>query len=175
MEQCKAALLHPFLFYEKGPEALRHGLQGVGQVPARVVEYKTLFWLNHHLPVRSYVFVLTPRGLPADAPTTWTIEAHDLRLTGGFTIVKVWELPAAEALATGSAHLLPFIPLMAGGKEWLEPCAQALGKVRARRQREALRVHFIMVGGLRYNQENLLDLLVRLAMFPIQAYRESSA
>lgn len=75
-------------------------------VPARVVEYKTLFWLNHHLPVRSYVFVLSPRGMPADAPTTWTIEAHELTLTGSFTIVRVWELPAAEALATGSAHFV---------------------------------------------------------------------
>ena len=137
--------------------------------------YKTLFWLNHHLPVRSYVFVLSPRGMPAAVPTSWTIDAHELKLTGRFTIVKVWEMPAAEALATGSPHLLPFIPLMAGGEELLEPCARALGKVRSRRRREALGVHFVMVGGLRYNQEDLLDLLGRLAMFPIQAYRESSA
>jgi hypothetical protein len=139
-----------------------------------VVKYKTLFWVNHELPVRSYVFVLSPRGMPADAPTSWTIDVDGLTLTGSFTIVRVWELPAAEALATGSAHLLPFIPLMAGGEQLLEPCARALGKVRQRRKREALAMHFVVLGGLRYNPENLYDLIGRLTMIPIQALRESS-
>ena len=143
-------------------------------VPARVVEYKTLFWLNRHLPVRSYVLMLTPRGMPADVPTSHTIEAQGLRLTGDFTVVKIWELPAAEALATGSPNLLPFIPLMAGGEQLLESCAQALGQVRRRRRREALAYHFLMVGSLRYNHEDLFELIERLTMIPIQAYRDSS-
>ncbi|NOT59139.1 MAG: hypothetical protein HOP19_02820 [Acidobacteria bacterium] len=143
-------------------------------VPTRVVEYKVLFWLNRHLPVHSYVLVLTPRGMPAEVPTSHTIATPGLSLSGSFTVVKVWELPAAEAWATGSPNLLPFIPLMAGGEALLENCARALGKVRRRQRREALAMHFVVMGGLRYNRENLFDLVGRLTMIPIQALRESS-
>lgn len=143
-------------------------------VPARVVEYKALFWLNRHLPVHSYVLVLTPRGMPAEVPTSHTIVTPGLTLSGDFVVVMVWELPAAEALATGSPNLLPFIPLMAGGEALLENCARALGKVRRRQRREALAMHFVVMGGLRYNRENLFDLIGRLTMIPIQALRESS-
>jgi predicted transposase YdaD len=143
-------------------------------VPARVVKYKALFWINCGLLVQSYVLVLTPSGLPADVPTSHTIEMPGLTLTGDFTVIKVWELSAAEALATGSPSVLPFIPLMAGGQTELEQAARALGAVADEVWRQRLAVHFVVNGGLRYTKPYLYDLLGRLAMIPIQALRESS-
>jgi hypothetical protein len=143
-------------------------------VPERVTAYQAIFWANHRLPVHSYVLLLTPRGLPKDLPASCVVDAGGLWLKSHFTIVKAWELPAAEAWAAGSPNLLPFIPLMAGGDAFLEPCARALGKVRKRRRQETLALHFLVMGGLRYNREHLFDLIGRLTMIPIQALRESS-
>ena len=98
-------------------------------VPQRIVEYDALFWINFHLPVRSFVLVLIPDGLPLDAPTECVIAADGLTLIAHFTIVRLWELSAADALAQGRESLLPFIPLMQGGAEQLEQCAREVGRI----------------------------------------------
>ena len=87
-------------------------------VPHRIVEYDALFWINYHLPIRSFVLVLIPDGLPPDAPTQGVVQADGLTLIAHFTIVRLWELSAANALAQGRESLLPFIPLMNGGANW---------------------------------------------------------
>ena len=38
-------------------------------VPNRITTYDAIFWINYRLPVRSFVMVLTPGGLPENAPT----------------------------------------------------------------------------------------------------------
>src|SRR5215210_4435924 len=63
-------------------------------VPARTVKYDAILWVNTGLPVRSYILVLSPRGMPADAPTGITIDADGLVLTARFTLVRLWEIDA---------------------------------------------------------------------------------
>lgn len=142
-------------------------------VPQRIVEYDALFWINFHLPVRSFVLVLVPEGLPPDAPTQWIIEADGLTLIARFTIVRLWELSAADALAQGRESLLPFIPLMQGGAEQLERCARDVGRIEDESQRRELALHFVSLGSLRYNRENLIDLLGRMTMVPDHVLRET--
>jgi len=142
-------------------------------VPNRIVEYDALFWINFHLPVRSFVLVLIPDGLPLDAPTEAVIEADGLTLTARFTIVRLWELSAEAALAQGRESLLPFIPLMQGGKDLLERCAREVARIEDEKRRRELSLHFVSIGSLRYNRENLIDLLGRMTMIPDHVLRET--
>lgn len=70
--------------------------------------------------------------------------------------------------------LLPFIPLMNGGREEVEQSARALGQVADEARQRELTLHFVMLAGLRYNRTDIYDILGRLTMIPIHALRESS-
>ena len=142
-------------------------------VPNRVVEYDAIFWINCHLPVRSFVLVLTPEGLPQDAPTHCVVEADGLTLIARFTIVRLWELSAEAALAQARNTLLPFIPLMKGGAEQLERCARELERIEDEAQQRVLALHFVSLGSRRYNREDLLNLLGRMTMVPEHVLRET--
>lgn len=61
----------------------------VGDEPRRVVRYDAILWVNTELPVRSYLLILSPRGMPAAAPTTMTIEAGGLTLTANFHLIRI--------------------------------------------------------------------------------------
>ncbi len=143
-------------------------------LPERVAAYQAALWAKYRLPLRSYVLLLTARGLSAEAVTSCVIEAEGLALHSRFTLVKVWELSAAQALALNNEDLLPFVTLMAGGEAELEQAARALGQVADDLRKRQLALHFVVVGGLRYDKDYLYDLIGRLTMIPIHAYRESS-
>lgn len=101
------------------------------------------------------------------------VKAGDLTLISEFTIVRFWELSAAEALAQNNENLLPFIPLMRGGGEQIEQCAQALGQIENETRQRALSIHFVSMGSLRYNRETLIQLLGRTTMIPERILRET--
>jgi predicted transposase YdaD len=143
-------------------------------IPARMTDYGVYLWSRYRLPVYSYVLVLVPRGMPDDAPTSWTIRAGGLRLTVDYTVVRLWEVEAADALAVNSESLLPFVPLMRGSREELERGARALGAVADEARRRELALHFLVLGGLRYNRDEIFDLLGRITMVPLEQLRESS-
>lgn len=146
-----------------------------GAMAGRYVDSSVPLWNTHRLPIRNYVLVLTPRGMPAEPVTTLTIEAGDLRLTVSFQIVRLWELSAVEALALGEALLLPFVPLMAGGKAELEQGAQALLALPDEPQRMRLALHFVMLSGLRYTLAEIYEVLRRIeAMISLESLEESS-
>ena len=133
-------------------------------VPDRIVGYEAVFWVNKRLPVRSYVLVFIPDGMPDNPPSRCVIRAGDLTLISEFTIVKLWELPAEDALAQNNPNLLPFIPLMDGGGERLEQCARALGQIENEFRQREFSLHFVSLGGLRYNRDDLINLLGRTTM-----------
>ncbi len=133
-------------------------------VPDRVVRYEAIFWINKQLPVHSYVLVFVPDGMPDNPPNRRLINAGDLTLISEFTIVKLWELSAEEAMAQSNENLLPFIPLMRGGAEKMEQCAQALGQIEDEVRQRALSLHFVSMGSLRYNRDSIIQLLGRTTM-----------
>jgi predicted transposase YdaD len=63
---------------------------------------------------------------------------------------------------------------MRGGQAELEVGAQRLGAVSDERRQQELSLHFLVLGGLRYNREDLLDLIGRKGMIPLDQLRESS-
>lgn len=144
-------------------------------VPSRLVKYEAIIWINTGLPVRSFVLVLSPRGMPADVPTEFTVEAGGLTLTAEFHIVKLWEIDAQWALAMNSESLLPFVGLMKGGEAELAQGSKGLSKVTSLTRRLELALHFFVLGGLRYPADYVLGMIERYGMFPLQQLKESSA
>ena len=139
-----------------------------------MVEYGVRLWLKYRLPMASYALLLTRRGVPERLQGASSIVAGNLRITLRYTIVRLWRLSAARALELQRASLLPFVPLMRGGAAELEAGARALGEVADEGQRRELSLHFLLLGGLRYNREDILELVGRESMIPIEQLRESS-
>lgn len=137
-------------------------------------EYTVLYWLKYRLPVVSFLLMLTDRNLPKSPPTTGTIVAGDTQIITHYRIIYVWELSAAAALASGSQAILPFVPLMDGGRTELEASAHALRNVTNEPLQREMALHFVMLGALRYNPVELLELIGRATMIPLEQLKESS-
>jgi predicted transposase YdaD len=144
-------------------------------LPERMLDYAVRLWLKYRLPVRSYVLLLTNRKLGDKIPANMaSVSAGDLRVDLSYAPVRLWRLSAQEALELDRQNLLPFVPLMRGGERELETGVQRLAAVPDDKQREELSLHFLVLGGLRYNEEDLLDLMGESAMIPIDQLKESS-
>jgi predicted transposase YdaD len=140
----------------------------------RYGDYGVRSWLGYRLPIRCYVLLLTSRGLPKRFRTWGTIDAGDIRIKIRYCLIKLWLISARKVLAMNREHLLPFVPLMRGGREELEISAQRLSQVPDESQRSEMGVHFLMLGGLRYNRIDLLELIGRKSMITLEQLKESS-
>jgi predicted transposase YdaD len=143
-------------------------------LPDRMLEYAVRLWLRYRLPIASYVLLLTNRGVGKRPARTASLSAGNLRVDLKYTAVCLWRISARDTLALKRENLLPFVPLMRGGTAELEKGARGLGQVADETRRQELSLHFLMLGGLRYNREELLDLVGRESMIPLEQLRESS-
>lgn len=143
-------------------------------MPERMSEYGARLWMKYRLPVRSYVLLLTKRNLLQRPPMRGKVIAGDLEIRLRYRLVKLWEVSARRVLAMKRESLLPFVPLMRGGEDELETGAFRLGEVQNYQKQRDLSLHFLVLGGLRYNREDILDLIGRKSMIPIDQLRESS-
>lgn len=143
-------------------------------IPGRMVEYGPLHWFKYRVPVDSYVIVLSKEGMPRFPSRRGVIEAGGTRITTRFHLILLWRISARETLDLGRPALLPFVPLMNGGREELEIGAERLRAVPDESQRREMSLHFVVLGGLRYNHFDLLELIGRKAMIPLEQLRESS-
>jgi hypothetical protein len=141
---------------------------------ARYGEYGVRSWISYRLPVRCYVLLLTKRGLPKGLRTQGVIDAGDIQIKVRYRLIKVWEISARKVLAMNRVNLLPFVPLMRGGREELEISAQRLAQVEDEGRRSEMGLHFLMLGGLRYNRVDLLELIGGKSMIPLEQLKESS-
>ncbi len=142
-------------------------------MPDRMAGYGVLEWMQYHLPVTCYLLLLTDRGLPERPPTVGRIDAGDVRITVRYRNVRLSQISAARVLELKRNNLLPFVPLMQGGEEELEAGARMLGQIENEQDQLKLGLGFLTLGGLRYNPEDLLDLVGRESMIPLRILRES--
>jgi hypothetical protein len=143
-------------------------------VPHRMAEYGPLHWFKYRLPVESYVLLLTPHGCPVRPPRTGSIEAGDTRMRTRFRLIKLWAFSARQALASGRRALLPFVPLMKGQRKELETGVEALRAIQNESLRRETALHFVMLGGLRYDRFDLLEMIGRKGMISLEQLRDSS-
>ncbi|MGH9842963.1 MAG: hypothetical protein ACREEM_29855 [Blastocatellia bacterium] len=143
-------------------------------IPGRMVEYGPLHWFKYRVPVDSYVIVLSKEGMPRFPLRRGVIEAGGTRITTRFHLILLWRISARETLDLGRPALLPFVPLMNGGRQELEIGAERLRIIPDEAQRREMSLHFVVLGGLRYNRLDLLELIGGEAMIPLEQLRESS-
>jgi hypothetical protein len=144
-------------------------------MPDRMADYGAREWMKYRLPVTCYVLLLTDRGLPKRPATVGRIVAGDVRIMVHFRIVRVSRISAARVLKMQREHLLPFVPLMQGEEEELVAAVKAPRKVKQPRKRCDLGLDLLVLGSLRYNPEDLLDLIGRESMIPLEVMKESPA
>ena len=142
-------------------------------MPERMADYGAREWMKYRLPVTCYVLLLTDRQLPRNPVTTGRIDAGDVQITVRFRLVRLSQISAAQMLKTQREHLLPFVPLMQGGQKELIAGARALRKVKQESKQLELGLYFSVLGGLRYNPADLLDLVWRESMIPLRVLKES--
>lgn len=82
-------------------------------VPLRVLEYEVRHRRRYRLSALGAVLLLTPSPHAVD-------HFRDGGIHYQFTLVRLWELDAQEALETGLPCLMPFVPLMHGGLDLAE-------------------------------------------------------
>jgi predicted transposase YdaD len=143
-------------------------------LPEGMLEYAVRLWLKYRLPITSYALLLTDRKVPRELPETATLSSGNLDISLRYAPVCLWQLSARSALEFNRASLLPFVPLMKGAPEDLELGARRLAEVSEASEQQELSLHFLLLGGLRYNREDLLELLGRKSMIPIEQLKESS-
>jgi predicted transposase YdaD len=126
----------------------------------RVAGYQTRLWLDHQLPVYTYVIVFSPAGMPRRVPSRLTINVGHLRIATRCEIIRLWKLSAKKALAFENEYLLPMIPLMEGGAEELLHGIRALCDIADQDRQRMLAANFFILGSLRYPKAELLNSLL---------------
>ncbi|MFQ3583025.1 MAG: DUF4351 domain-containing protein [Chloracidobacterium sp.] len=145
------------------------------EIPQRLLDYADRLRIAHNnLPVQAFLVLLTARGVPDPIPTEGVLALGRLRMSFGYTVVKLWELAADAVLAMGQTALLPLVPLMRGERSVLAKAAERLQSVTDEGQQQELQLHFLVLGGLRYDIEELIGVLGGTAMIRLEQLRESS-
>jgi hypothetical protein len=165
-----------YLIEENGERRIAHieaQTRYESDIPVRLVNYADRLRIVHNLPVRTFLLLLTKRGAPNPIPTEGVIESGRLRLTFSYEVVKLWELAAEVFLDAARPGLLPFIPLMRGDRAALDTAAARIVALPDATRRE-LELHFLVLGGLRYDAATLIAALGRPSMIPLEQLRESS-
>jgi predicted transposase YdaD len=142
-------------------------------LPDRMMEYAVRLWLKHRLPINSYALVLTNKRPPKEPGGPVSLSAGHLNITLSYQQVCLWEISAETALGLNRDSLIPFVPLMQGGVAELEAGVRRLASV-PEKSRSELSLHFLLLGGLRYNPEKILGLIGRATMIPLEQLKESS-
>lgn len=144
------------------------------QIQRRMAEYAMRLWIKYGLPVDSYLLLLTPRKVPTPIPHQFHLRAGGLDVRLYYQVVPLWQLSARQALKLGKRDLLPFIPLMKGGMTEVETGASLIAEITDEKKQSEIGLYFIVLGGLRYNRLELLELLGSTNMLTYEHVKDSS-
>lgn len=140
-------------------------------LPARLLQYAATLALQYRLPVRSTVVLLVERNAPRSVPENHRETYGSLKLSLDYRVIRLWEMDPAPVLRAGRPKLLPWVSLMGGAKDVL---IEALRRVRDT-QDPGLAAQAVILGGLRYDENALVEMLGRSkSMISDEIVRESS-
>ncbi len=133
------------------------------RVASQVLDDIALSWLGRQVLPEVVVLYLYPKGnvLPAETIklksrqgcTTWD---------ASWRIVKLWEVPAGDLLATADIGVIPWVPLAQfdGPPEpIIRECRARIDKVGSHAEKENLLAVTQFLARLRYNDEALFEIL----------------
>lgn len=133
------------------------------RIAEQMAEDMMLVWLDREVMPEAFVVVLHPKGrLPSPRELSVSSGAGHAAFTSRWSVVKLWELSAAELLQSDDVGIVPWIPL---AKHRRDP-AKIMQECRDRIDRlapENERLNFLAVtqvlAGLRYNDDSLFQIL----------------
>jgi hypothetical protein len=112
--------------------------------------YAAMIWAKYELKLLIFMFLLTNRGVPKELPEKFEIDAGDLKLRLNVRIIKMWEVPASDLLATNDPAI-------------------AAQKVAASGDRE-LHSRMVLLYGLRYPWIEVLEMMLSEDILKDSAY-----
>ena len=140
-------------------------------VPQRLAWYGVSLGLGFRLPLEIVLVLLVEKQAPAATPPSHRIDLGGLHVEVEFRTVRLWEIDPRPVLEAHRPSLLPWVTLMRRSPEALE---QAARQITARRDLKAA-AEFVVLGGLRYDKNDLTEMLGRIgAMLTEEMLEESS-
>jgi predicted transposase YdaD len=132
----------------------------------RHARYAALIWAKYEIKLAVFMFLLTDRGVPKELSGEFQVDGGDLELRMRVRIVKLWEVPAEELIATGDPATMAWVPLanFSGAQLW-----KAANLIRASGDSE-VRSRMTLLYGLRYRNIEVLESMLTEEMMRESAY-----
>jgi predicted transposase YdaD len=140
-------------------------------VPDRLCRYGVSLALKYGLPIETVLVMLVESNTPAEVQETHRMEFGSVSIASKYRVVKLWELDGEAVFAVGRQRLLPWVILMRSSSALLRRVARAIVELR----NIELAAQFRVLGGLRYDKDDIADLLGRAGfMLSEEIIKESS-
>jgi hypothetical protein len=146
-------------------------LQYRREIPSIMARYGGSLAWQYRRPVDSILFLLQPHGVPEEIPARGDVVIGDTVTTHPFRTVRLWELDPEPVLAAGDPGLFPWAILMRLGREQ----AARLGAQIARTGNERWVARFLTLGSLRYDRDELEQMLGGPKMGLVEVIMEGSS
>lgn len=140
-------------------------------VPRQMARYGGSLAWQYQMPVESALILLRPQGTPAEVPIVGHYDIGSTRTTHPFQVIRLWEVDPTAILETDNPKLLPWAVAMKLSDEQMRRIASAI----ARRADDETFARFLLLGGLRYDRDELGEMLGGRRMGLLDAIREGSS
>jgi len=140
-------------------------------LPKRLAWYAMSLGLGFQLPLEIVLVLLVERYAPAVVPDEHRIDLDDLQAQVRFKVIRLWEIDAGTVLEWQRPSLWPWVSLMRTSPETLERTARQIASLGDRKTA----AEFVVLGGLRYDKNDLAEMLGRVStMLTNEQLEESS-
>ena len=146
-------------------------LQYRKEIPSTMARYGGSLAWQYQRPVQSVLLMLRSDGVPGNIPASGEYAIGETRTTHPFRTVRLPELDPDPVLGCGDPGLLPWALLLRLGKEE----AQRLGEQIGSTGNEQWIARFLTLGSLRYDREELNQMLGGPRMGLVEAIMEGSS
>lgn len=131
-------------------------------VDRQVLEDLEAVHLARGIVPEAICLVLRPKGqLTVRGALESTSRRNTTKIAGSWTVVRLWDLEAADLLATGDPGLIPWVPLARSDRpadELLAECRDRIAEVVDERDRSGLKVVTTILAGLAFPGRKFLNL-----------------
>jgi hypothetical protein len=136
----------------------------------RQFDYVQAIVAKYRMACRSYLLLLTEKGVPEVLPRTIRRVYGDYDATVRLRAVRVWRIPAARIFRLASEQLLAWIPLLRATTAELEEAMRRLDDA----DENALRTRLFLLGGLRYGSKEAFLQRLDQMIFTEEILKDSS-
>ena len=141
------------------------------EIPPKIACYGGNLAWQYQRPVKSVLLLLRDQGVPDDIPTVGEHAIGETRLSHPFRTVRLWELDPEPLLSSGDPGLWPWALVMRLGREKAELLGAAVGKTG----NEQWIARFLILGSMRYDRDELNQMLGGSRMGFVEAIIQGSS